>query len=152
VAQNDSIRKLTRVFRTTLTEPLHNLTGIPPISYMSPKLMHSYALRLQGLPLGAKVKTVLMTDQSQYWPDYITPLTNLCWASSGLSPSMYHPIDPCTAGLWEHPQLQHNPQVPSSLDTEHLKEALTHMPYHLTVHIFMHPTVIDSFPHTIFHI
>jgi len=40
--------------------------GIPPISYVLPKLMHSYALRLQGLPLGAKVKTILEMDQCRY--------------------------------------------------------------------------------------
>ncbi len=80
-------------------EPLYNIIGIPPISYMLPKLMHTYSLRLQGLPLGAKVKTILKTDQCCYWPDYIIPPTNLCQASTGLSPSTYHPIDPCTAGI-----------------------------------------------------
>jgi len=77
VVQNDGIHKITRVFRTTLVEPLHNMTGVPPISYMLPKLMHSYALRLQGLPLGTKVKTVLEADQCRYWPEYINPPTNL---------------------------------------------------------------------------
>src|SRR6266851_819648 len=99
VAQNDSIWKITGVFQTTLVEPLHNMTGIPPISYVLPKLMHAYSLRLQGLPLEAKVKTVLETDQCCYWPDYITPPTNLYQASSGLSPSTYCPLDPCTAGF-----------------------------------------------------
>ncbi len=46
VAQNDGICKITGVFRTTPTEPLHNMTGIPPLSYMLPKLMHAYTLRL----------------------------------------------------------------------------------------------------------
>ena len=73
VAQNDGIHKITGVFHTTLVEPLHNMTGIPPISYVLPKLMHTYSLRLQGLPPEAKVKTVLETDQCQYWPDYATP-------------------------------------------------------------------------------
>ena len=99
VAQNDGIHKITRVFCMMLMEPLHNMTGIPPISYVLPKLMHTYSLRLQGLPPGAKVKTVLETDQCHYWPDYITPHTNLCQASSGLSPSTYYPIDPCTTGF-----------------------------------------------------
>ena len=77
VAQNDGIQKITGVFCMMPTEPLYNMTGIPPLSYMLPKLMHSYTLRLQGLPPGAKVKTVLETDQCCYWPDYIIPPTNL---------------------------------------------------------------------------
>jgi len=35
VTQNEGICKLTRVFKTTPIEPLHNLTGIPPISYLA---------------------------------------------------------------------------------------------------------------------
>jgi hypothetical protein len=54
-----------------------NLLGVPPISYVLPKLMHSYALRLQGLPPNAKVCTVLDIDQCRYWPTYINPPTNL---------------------------------------------------------------------------
>ncbi len=73
VAQNNSIRKITGVFCTTPIEPLHNMMGIPPISYMLPKLIHAYTLRLQGLPPRAKVKTVLEMDQCRYWPEYITP-------------------------------------------------------------------------------
>ncbi len=86
VAQNDGIRKITGVFHTTPTEPLHNMTGIPPLSYVLPKLMHAYTLRLQGLPPGAKVKTVLEMDQCRYWPAYITPPMNLHWASLGYLP------------------------------------------------------------------
>jgi len=152
VAQNDSICKITWVFHTVPTEPLHNMTGIPPLSYMLPKLMHSYALRLQGLPLGVKVKTILEMDQCCYWPDYATPHTNLRQASTGLSPSTYHPLDPCTAGFWAHPQLHHTPQLPLSLDTEWLKESLTHTPYHLTIHIFICPTVVNSNPVTTFYL
>jgi len=46
VAQNDGIHKITGVFHTMPTEPLHNMTGIPPLSYILPKLMHTYSLRL----------------------------------------------------------------------------------------------------------
>lgn len=62
VTQNEGIHKITSTFKTTLVEPLHNLTRVPPISYMLPKLMHTYSLRLNGLPLGAKIRTVLTTD------------------------------------------------------------------------------------------
>src|SRR6266851_8784732 len=113
------------------------MMGIPPISYMLPKLMHAYSLRLQGLPLGTKVKTVLETDQCRYWPDYVNPPTNLRRASSGLSPSTYCPLDPCTAGSWSHPRLLYPPQPPSSLDTERLKEFLDTHTHADTRHIFI---------------
>jgi hypothetical protein len=77
VAQNEGVRKIAGVFKTTPIKPLHNLLGIPPISYVLSKLMHAYSLRLQGLPPNAKVRTVLLTDQCHYWPEYINPPTNL---------------------------------------------------------------------------
>jgi hypothetical protein len=77
VAQNEGIRKIAGVFKTTPIDPLHNLLGILPISYLLPKLMHTYTLRLQGLPPNAKVHTILTSDQCQYWPDYVNPITNL---------------------------------------------------------------------------
>ena len=46
VAQNKGIHKIVGMFKTTLIEPLHNLLSVLPISYMLPKLMHTYALRL----------------------------------------------------------------------------------------------------------
>ena len=42
VAQNEGVWKITGAFHTMLIEPLHNLTVIPPISYMLPKLIHSF--------------------------------------------------------------------------------------------------------------
>ena len=103
VAQNEGIRKIGGMFKTMPLNPLHNLLSVPPISYVLPKLMHSYTLRLQGLPPNAKVHMVLHTDQCHYWPTYIKPPTNLSWASLRISPDMYQPKDPCTAGSWSHP-------------------------------------------------
>jgi hypothetical protein len=50
IAQNEGLRKMARVFRTTPVEPLHNLTRIPPISYVLDKLTQSYSQCLAGLP------------------------------------------------------------------------------------------------------
>jgi hypothetical protein len=50
------------MFKTTPLDPLYNLLGVSPILYMLPKLMHSYALRLQRLPSDTKVLTVLDTN------------------------------------------------------------------------------------------
>jgi len=81
IAQNEGIRKITGVFKITLVEPLHNLTGIPPISYFMNKLMHSYTNRLQAMAAYAKVQQVLTEDRCHYWPIYIHPSTNLLRAS-----------------------------------------------------------------------
>jgi hypothetical protein len=77
IAQNEGLHKMTGIFKTTPIDPLHNLTGVPPISYVLPKLMHAYSNCLQGLPARAKVRTILSEDQCRYWPDYLTPTTNL---------------------------------------------------------------------------
>src|SRR6266851_1180200 len=62
VAKNEGICKITGVFKTSPLKPLHNLTCIPPITYLIGKLMHSYTLRLGRLPPHMKVRTVLTTD------------------------------------------------------------------------------------------
>jgi hypothetical protein len=77
VAQNEGLRKMTGIFKMMPIDPLHNLTGVPPISYVLPKLMHAYSNRLQGLPTRAKVRTILSEDQCCYWPDYLTPQMNV---------------------------------------------------------------------------
>jgi hypothetical protein len=46
VAQNEGLRKMMGIFKTTPVGPLHNLTGVPPISYVLPKLIHSYSNHL----------------------------------------------------------------------------------------------------------
>src|SRR5712671_1141105 len=117
VAQNEGLWKITGAFCTTLTEPLHNMTGILPISYLLPKLLDAYTLRLQSMPPDALICTVLTDDRCHYWPEWFLPLTNLCRALAGVGPSTYHPIDPCTAGLWTHPQLTYFPSpTPGMLD------------------------------------
>ena len=63
VAQNEGICKLLGMFKTTPCEPLHNLTGIPPIPYLLDKLLNAYTHRLQAMPPNALVHTVLKTDR-----------------------------------------------------------------------------------------
>jgi hypothetical protein len=49
VAQNEGLRKISGTFHITPIEPLHNLTAIPPISYLIPKLMDAYSHRLGSM-------------------------------------------------------------------------------------------------------
>jgi len=109
VAQNEGLRKITGTFCTMPTEPLHNMTGILPISYLLPKLLDAYTLRLQSMPPDALIRTILTDNRCHYWPEWFLPLTNLRRASTDIGPSTYRPIDLCTAGLWTHPQLVYLP-------------------------------------------
>jgi hypothetical protein len=123
IAQNEGIRKLTGVFKTTPIEPLQNLTGIPPISYLAKKLMHAYSHRLRGVPPNAKVRTILLDDQCRYWPKYLEPPTNLSRASANLGPSTYRPLPLCTARRWEHTRLTYVHEPNTSMISHH-KESM----------------------------
>ena len=148
IAQNEGIRKIGGVFKTTPIDPLHNLLGVPPILYVLPKLMHSYALRLKGLSPNAKVHTVLDTDQCRYWPSYINLPTNLSRASLGIGPSTYRPKDPCTAGLWSHPHVTHEPPPPNPTT---YKDDLAH-PWEYDTHIFIFMHIHRELPYALYFI
>ena len=92
VAQNKGIHKITGVFQTTPMEPLHNLTGIPPIPYFMTKLMDSYTNRLQNMAPQAIVQRVLTKDWCHCWPDYVIPITNLTCVSQEVTYSTYCPL------------------------------------------------------------
>jgi hypothetical protein len=124
-AQYEGIRKLLGVFKTTPLEPLHNLTGIPPISYLLDKLLTAYTRRLRAMPPNALVCTVLETDRCRIWPEYTNPHTNLYLASVNIGAPTYRPIGPCTVGTWTHPRLLYNPE-PSDSATRHYREVLIH--------------------------
>jgi hypothetical protein len=143
VAQNEGLRKMTGVFKTTPIDPLHNLTRVPPISYVLPKLMHTYSNRLQGLPARAKVRTILSEDQCRYWPDYINPMTNL-WAAFR-APSISPPrVEGQTShDRWNTPRLLYLDPTPNHLVPIHHRD-LSH-PEPNTLHIFI--ATAPSDPH-----
>jgi len=100
VAQNDGLHKIAGVFKMTLVEPLHNLTGILPISYVLDKLKHSYSLKLQGTAPNAKTHTILYNDPCCYWPKFIRPHTNLSLSFLKLAESTYRPLGLDTTRPW----------------------------------------------------
>jgi hypothetical protein len=116
----------------TPVEPLHNLTGVPPISYLLPKLIHTYKIQLQGLPPSAKVCIAPTHNACRYWPDYITPPTTLSHISAHLSPNTYRPTDLCKTGQWSHPNFTYNPPSPN-----HKSHFVDYDPMH--IHIMIHP-------------
>jgi len=145
VAQNEGLRKMTGVFHTTPIEPLHNLTRVPPISYVLDKLTHSYSLHLAGLPPQCKTHTVLTEDQCRYWPTYVRPPTHLTHISQALGPPTYRPTDPdlCTASSpsWAHPRLHYLPKPPPHIIARY-KESWEHQEVsdtHITItHTILH--------------
>jgi hypothetical protein len=106
-------------------EPLYNLTCIPPIPYLMDKLMHSYAHRLRELPHSFKVYTILFSNQCQYWPKYVNPITNLIQVSSNLGEAILRAPIPCTVGTWTHSHFTYLPNPPPHV-TLCYKESMVH--------------------------
>jgi len=134
-AQNEGIRKLTGAFRTSPVDPLHNLAGIPPISYVLPKLIHAYINRLWSLPPNAKILTIQNSDQCRYWPDHILPTTNLSCILTHVRTSTYRLPDPYTVGSWTHQHLTYT-RTPSKHTIELHKDDAAH-PSPSDIHLFI---------------
>jgi len=105
IAQNKGIRKMMGIFKMTQIDPLYNMTTIPPVSYVLMRLMDSYTQCLGRLPPHTSVWAILTYDRCRYWPDYVTPHTNLSRMSSTLGAITYRDLGPCTAGTWTHDHL-----------------------------------------------
>jgi hypothetical protein len=150
VTQNKGLRKITGVFRTTLVEPLQNLTGVPPIRYLMTKLMDSYTHRLWAMAPQAMVRRVLTKDWCRYWPDYIIPTMNLTHASREVTTSTYRPLGPHRFRLWSRPGLTYD--TPNSeVALERLKKSykLRDAPY---VHVIVVPYTHESRPIGLYYI
>jgi hypothetical protein len=148
VAQNEGLHKMIGVFKTTPIDPLHNLTRVSLIFYMLPKLMHSYSNCLQGLPTRAKVWTILSEDQCRYWPDYLTPTTNL-WRAFRM-PSIHPPqVEGQTSpNCWNTPHLHYLDPTPPHLISEHCRDLLHPEP--TTLHIIVASAPSD--PHVMVYV
>ena len=91
-AQNEGIRKITGVFRTTPTVVSKNMIGIAPIKYLLPRILHSFHNRMIATNPHHILHTILTEDQCTYWRH--TPPTNLTSLLQDLEPSTYNPIPP----------------------------------------------------------
>ena len=89
-AQNEGIRKITGVFRTTPTAVSENMIGIAPIKYLLPRILHSFRNRLSATNPYHILHNITVTDQCVYWR--LTPPTNLTALLHNLPPSSYTPI------------------------------------------------------------
>jgi hypothetical protein len=132
------------VFKTTPVGLLHNLTSVPPISYVLNKLTHSYSLKLQGMVPNAKTRIILYHNLCQYWPEYIHPTTNLTWAFLKPAESMYWPLNPATTGLWGKLRFTYLLTSPPHILTLH-KCCLVEQDLH-TLYIIVSPCIYDTQP------
>jgi hypothetical protein len=132
----------------TPVEPLHNLMGVPPISYVLNKLKHSYSLKLQGTALNAKTHTILYHDQCRYWPDYVRPTTNLSLSFIKPAESMYRLLGTADAGPWGKLRFTYLPSPPPHVLASQ-KCRLCDWDFH-TLHIMISPFIHNTKPLTIF--
>ena len=80
VAQNDAVRRMSGTFRTTPIEPLHNMLAVPPIKYTIAKYRAAFTNRISCLPPTAVLRTLPITDPTNYYVPPVqipTPLTSL---------------------------------------------------------------------------
>ena len=85
--QNEGIRKITGVFRTTPTAVTENMIGIAPIKYLLPRIIHSFRNRLTMTNPNHILHNILTDDQCRYWR--LDPPTNLSSILQGLDHSTY---------------------------------------------------------------
>jgi hypothetical protein len=90
IAQNEGIRKITGVFRTTPTSITENMIGIAPIQYLLPRIIHSFRNRLIATNPSHLLHSILTADQCAYWR--LPQQTNLTSLLSDLGPLTYTPL------------------------------------------------------------
>ena len=91
-AQNEGIRKITGVFRTTPTAVTENMIGIAPIKYLLPRIIHSFRNCLIATNPNHILHSILTDDQCRYWRS--NPPTNLTSLLQGLNHSTYSRTPP----------------------------------------------------------
>ena len=91
-AQNEGIRKITGVFRTTPTATTENMIGIAPIKYLLPRIIHSFRNRMIATNPNHILHTILTDDPCRY--SRFSPPTNLSSLLQDLEPSTYSHVPP----------------------------------------------------------
>ena len=67
VAQNEGIRKITGVFRTTPTVVSENMIGIAPIKFVLSRSLHSFRNRMSATNPHHILHSILTEDRCTYW-------------------------------------------------------------------------------------
>ena len=129
VAQNEGIRKITGVFRTTPTAITENMIGIAPIKYLLPRIIHSFCNRLIATNPNHILHSILTDDQCRYWRS--DPITNLTSLLKGLDHSTYAHTPP-------------QPWSPSNVSFVSLTPPPPHKPLHYTMSRVQSTTPLSS--------
>ena len=102
VAQNEGIRKILGVFRTTPTAVSENMIGIAPMKYLLPRVVHSYTNRLAATNPNHLFHTIQDSDQCKYSAPHFVPHTTLTSIHQSLHANTYVPPLLVT---WSHPKV-----------------------------------------------
>ena len=92
-----------------------------------------------------KVRSILVDDRCQYWPEYVKPPTSLHKLLCHLGPSTHRPITSPSATYWTHPCLTHLPNPP-----KHTISKYRYTLRHKTpgdIHVFIAPSKSPSIEH-----
>ena len=98
VAQNEAIRKMCGVFRTTPTDPLHHVANILPITYRLKVARDQFVHRIRSLP-PSHLLLNLPSRPNPRLPPIPTALTTILPTSS-----TYIPNAAPWARIWSHPR------------------------------------------------
>ena len=101
VAQNDALRCMAGVFKTTPVDPLHSLTAVLPFSYTLAKLANSYSDQIARLPPSHLLRSLDQHNPAAYWAREICPPSPL----TRLLPVSFQPFHfPARPGstVWSH--------------------------------------------------
>jgi hypothetical protein len=143
VAQNEACHKISGCFRTTPTDPLHYLLGIPPILYTLRKYRLQYTARLSTLPPTSPLCTAVSDNPLTRWHHTFFPPTNLTCLVESLNPSappFLFPL-PLYAPPWSHPRYFNLTTVAGSSRSS---RALIGLPPPFSYSLFMHTLPVPS--------
>ena len=86
-AQNEGVRKISGIFRTTPTSVSENMLGIAPIKFLLPRILHSFRNRMTSTNPHHILLSILTSDQCLY--SRVNPPTTLSSLLENLDPSTY---------------------------------------------------------------
>jgi len=117
IAQNDAVRKMSSVFKTTPVVPLHYLLAIPPLPLTITKLTDIFCLCICRLLPSHLICTITTLNPAADWHLSLQPPTCLtCLLPDSFPPFIYP--SPTYESTWSHPQVQDNTVFKTSPATQ----------------------------------
>ena len=107
VAQNDALRKICGVFKTTPVEPLPYMSAILPMSAQVPTLLAKFGDRLSRLPPNTLIRTIPLSNPVARWRSSHEPrtcITRLALPNNNTLPFSFPAHPACRR--WSHPRLR----------------------------------------------